>query len=90
MEHTTPLLNHRPLPPPISHKFLAFTFEAPHQSASPRLADLDMRPGVRGIHTSLSLLTYKPLVSWNQGSQQEPVVREDTVPNLRRGSGWGE
>lgn len=90
MNQTKPLLNHLPLPPRIIHVFLVWTLGAPPRSAFPRLADLDMEPGVSCMVISMSLFTCKLLASWNQGWQQGLILREDKVLSLCQGSGCRE
>lgn len=81
MEHSKPLLNPLPLLPPISHKFLVFTcwVKCLTTQVFPRLADLEVSPGVCSILISMPLFTCIPFVFWNQGTQQGLFLREDKV-----------
>lgn len=81
MEHSKPLLNPLPLLPPISHKFLVFTcwVKCLTTQVFPRLADLEVTPGVCSILISMPLFTCIPFVFWNQGTQQGLFLREDKV-----------
>lgn len=81
MEHSKPLLNPLPLLPPISHKFLVFTcwVKCLTTQVFPRLADLEVNPGVCSILISMPLFTCIPFVFWNQGTQQGLFLREDKV-----------